>query len=636
MESLLLECAVRAALIATGTAVVLWAMRIKMAATRHAAWTAVVVAMLLLPIWSAAGLKVALRVLRPMPSPIGIAADPANVIPAAALPGTTLPDPPAGGDSGRGMNWHDVLVGLYLLGASVLLARLAVGTVRARRLRRGAVIEAGRLTSERCATPITVGWLAPVLILPRGWQHWPLAQLDAVLTHEGEHARRHDPLVQWLALFNRAVFWFHPLAWWLERRLATLAEEACDAAVLAAGHSPQDYSDYLLDFARSVTREGRRVRVVAMAMPGSGLTERMRTILDGVPVQPISRTRVVCTAAFCAMSSVLFAAATLAPQPPSQVTQEQKPVAPAQKFDVASIKPCKPDDSPPGPARGGAGGTNASVSPGRMNVPCVTLEQLIYLAYAGTGATADERLVNDDAGQASDATKVRGGPAWVHSQRDKFAVEATAAGASDRFVLLGAMLRMMLEERFHLKVHRETEEVPMYTLAVAKGGFKLKPMKDGDCDAVRSAPFDFDAAKPPCNSMTSRGNGPNAVWTFAGFKVSALAGRLSRTLDRHVIDQTGIAGEYIVRLEFHPDENTPGIKWPAERDADTSVPPAASNFTALEQQMGLKIERTRAPRGFLVIDHVERPSPNTGPAFAKATADKPAILDVPARARGGR
>ena len=124
--------------------------------------------------------------------------------------------------------------------------------------------------------PVTVGWLAPVLILPRGWQRWPLAQLDAVLTHEAEHARRHDPLVQWLALFNRAVFWFHPLTWWLERRLATLAEEVCDAAVLAAGHSPQDYSDYLLEFARSVTREGRRLHVVAMAMPGSGQPERMR------------------------------------------------------------------------------------------------------------------------------------------------------------------------------------------------------------------------------------------------------------------------------------------------------------------------------------------------------------------------
>ena len=278
------------------------------------------------------------------------------------------------------------------------------------------------------------------------------------------------------------------------------------------------------------------------------------------------------------------------------------------KFDAASVRPCRVEEAPPGPARGGAGGTNATFSPGRMNVPCVTLEQLIYLAYAGPGATKDEWLINTGQGGPSDETKVRGGPAWVHSQRDKFAVEATAAGASDRSVLLGAMLRTLLEDRFRLKIHRDTEEAPMYALTVTKGGFKLKPMRAGDCQPfVPGATFDSNAAKPPCGSMTSGPNGPNAVWTFTGFEVSAVAGRLSGTLDRHVIDQTGIAGDFIIRLEFHPDENTPGVVWPAERDADETVPRAASIFTALEQQLGLKIEKTRAPRGFLVIDHVERP-----------------------------
>ena len=72
------------------------------------------------------------------------------------------------------------------------------------------------------------------------------------MIHEREHARRRDPLVQWLALLNRCVFWFHPLAWWLERKLAALAEEACDAAVLAGGHAPHDYARYLIEMARSV------------------------------------------------------------------------------------------------------------------------------------------------------------------------------------------------------------------------------------------------------------------------------------------------------------------------------------------------------------------------------------------------
>ena len=85
---------------------------------------------------------------------------------------------------------------------------------------------------------MTVGWLHPVIVLPPNWRDWPAGKLEAVLTHEHEHARRRDPLVQWLALLNRAVFWFHPLAWWLERRISALAEEACDAAVMRRGHDP--------------------------------------------------------------------------------------------------------------------------------------------------------------------------------------------------------------------------------------------------------------------------------------------------------------------------------------------------------------------------------------------------------------
>src|SRR5262249_8448264 len=100
------------------------------------------------------------------------------------------------------MDWRAFFIGAYLTGALMLLMRLIIGTAQANRLRRGATKVDGRLTSDRCTTPITVGWFAPALILPRGWTEWSTAQLEVVLTHEQEHARRHDPLVQWLALFN--------------------------------------------------------------------------------------------------------------------------------------------------------------------------------------------------------------------------------------------------------------------------------------------------------------------------------------------------------------------------------------------------------------------------------------------------
>jgi uncharacterized protein (TIGR03435 family) len=294
-------------------------------------------------------------------------------------------------------------------------------------------------------------------------------------------------------------------------------------------------------------------------------------------------------------------------------TSQAAATAPTQRFDAASIRPCKTEEAPPGPARGGMGGTNASFSPGRMNVPCVTLEQLIYLAYAGSGAWPDNQLVNVVPGGASDSTRVRGGPAWVHSQHDKFAVEATAAGASERNVLLGAMLRTLIEDRFQLKIHRDTEEVPMFSLKLAKGGLKIKPMQSGDCQAYE--PGDrppLDAPKPSCGSLVMLGHGPNTVWTFGGFALQSLANRLSGTLGNYVIDDTGVADQFIIRLEFHPDENTPGIKVPAEREEDTSAPQAASIFTALEQQIGVKLEKTKGPRGFLVIDRVEPLTPNNG------------------------
>jgi len=149
------------------------------------------------------------------------------------------------------------------------------------------------------------------VILPKNWQEWPPQQLDAVLTHEREHVRRRDPLIQWLALVNRALFWFHPLSWWLERKLVVLAEEACDAAVLAHGHTPQDYSEYLLDIARSVSRSGSRLGIVGMAMPGSLLRQRIPQILNSCGTLPISRSRIAVAVAVCATSSALLASGTL-------------------------------------------------------------------------------------------------------------------------------------------------------------------------------------------------------------------------------------------------------------------------------------------------------------------------------------
>ncbi len=318
MRGLMMESAVRAALIAFGTAAVLGMLRVKSAAARHAAWTGVVALMLLLPLWMMWGPRATLRVLPdrpaaaipapvlfPMPEPMVVA--PANISPATSAP----------------WNWLAIV---YFAGASLLLARLALGAIRAR-----------TLTSAMCATPVTVGFFRPRAILPDNCHDWPRAQLDAVLVHEGEHVRRRDPLVQWLALLNRAIFWFHPLAWWLERHLSALAEEACDAAVLERGHDPHAYTGYLLDLARSVGQSGMRLKAVGMAMPGSSLPQRVRRILSSGPAPRLSRVRALSVALGCIMLSAVFAAASIdrAPSVPDLPLPPAPAAAPIAKSTAA-------------------------------------------------------------------------------------------------------------------------------------------------------------------------------------------------------------------------------------------------------------------------------------------------------------
>jgi protein involved in polysaccharide export with SLBB domain len=331
MLQLILEFIVRAALIAGVTAAVLRFMKVRTAAVRHAVWTRVVVVMLLLPVWLTWGPKAYLRVLpNATHQPAVVAIAPRMLVnltrmpPAQASPSGTHPAP----------RWPKLALGFYLLGVGVLLARLTIGTARAHTLARRAVNRAGSLTSASCAAPVTVGWLHPVVILPEQWLQWSPAQIDAVWTHELAHARRRDPLVQWLALFNRAVFWFHPIAWWLERELSALAEEACDAAVLESGHDPREYSECLLHMARSVLEAGARINV-GMAMPGSFLPQRIHKILEGGPVPRVSRARMACAVTVCAVMSAALAAGTLAYAP----QRDSLPRGPEREFDSGSFNP---------------------------------------------------------------------------------------------------------------------------------------------------------------------------------------------------------------------------------------------------------------------------------------------------------
>jgi beta-lactamase regulating signal transducer with metallopeptidase domain len=327
MERLFLECAIRAALLVGGTAIVLYVMRVKAAAARHCVWAGVMVLMLVLPIWAAWGPRASLRLLPPLAQ---VSASEA-LIQARNVPTALRPLPFVS-------TWQAMLLGAYLLGLCLLLFRLAIGTIHARRLVRDAAHHDNLHTSPLCAAPVTVGFFHPVVIFPEHWREWPQAQLDIVLTHEGEHARRRDSLVQWLALLNRALFWFHPVAWWLERHLSALAEEACDNVVLARGHNPRVYAEYLLELARSVTRSGARLNITGMAMPGGSLPRRIRQILEGGAVPHISRTRMACVGFACAITCTAFAAGTLEHARPNSSAQSTSATHPAAKFVLSDLR----------------------------------------------------------------------------------------------------------------------------------------------------------------------------------------------------------------------------------------------------------------------------------------------------------
>jgi uncharacterized protein (TIGR03435 family) len=274
-------------------------------------------------------------------------------------------------------------------------------------------------------------------------------------------------------------------------------------------------------------------------------------------------------------------------------------MAATSEFEVAAIKPCSQSGGNDSGGRGGGGSRGLSTSPGRLAITCMTVADLINVAYVQYGN--DSPLANDGGGPF-DARRLKGGPAWAYSSR--YSIEAKADGIPGPQTMQGPMLRAMLEERFRLKTHREVEEVPMYALTVAKGGLKLKPLQEGCTQYVIGMAYADPSLAPdgkPWCVNRSRSSGLDWMIESAGQDTGGIAKMLSQALDRHVIDKTGITGLFSFHLEFAKDENAPGRG---------GAPSAPSVFTAVEQQLGLKLVPDKGPHGVIVIDSVDRPSDN--------------------------
>lgn len=223
-------------------------------------------------------------------------------------------------------------------------------------------------------------------------------------------------------------------------------------------------------------------------------------------------------------------------------------------FEVFSVKP-----TPPG-SRGGPG-PFVNTEPGRL-VARGTLAFFIEYAYGINGSYLE------------------GGPDWIRS--DRFDIEAHQPSNAQSFATMTAMMRAALADRFRLDAHRETRQVPVLLLTVAPGGPKLTRSAPADEPETRGRPGELVAMR---------------------ISMAGLASQLSRSVGRMVQDRTGLDGFYNITLRSTNDVQGP------DRLGRTAVDPDAPSLgTALEEQLGLKLESGRGPVEFLVIDRAERPT----------------------------
>jgi uncharacterized protein (TIGR03435 family) len=254
----------------------------------------------------------------------------------------------------------------------------------------------------------------------------------------------------------------------------------------------------------------------------------------------------------------------------------QTPSPAHSEFDVASVKPSAPADDR----------ALVQALPGRLLMQNFSARSLILFAYG----VADYQI--------------SGGPSWIISER--YDIQAKGALNATVQQMEGPMLQALVEDRFKLALHRETKQLPVYELTIANGNAKLLPSKNDNCTAY-SADSPPPTAPAPgtifCGFPRFASSGLNQTLNGAAISIAALAGNLSRwQLHRPILDRTGLTGTFDVHLEWTAD--------PPSGIADTDASSGPSIFTALREQLGLKLQPAKGPVEVLVIDHVEKPSSN--------------------------
>jgi len=401
-STLLMQLAVaaaRTAILAAFARLLMAAFQVKATHIRLFAWVAVLYAGLGMPVLG--GMLPSLRI----PVPFAAATEPANMVgdpaPTASLPsrdftmqqvtsatapGTSLSNTPPAfkPDASRSaaitsLPWTTAALALYLAIGLSLFVRLIIGVVLARRLvRNSIVIHDARLAaliryqssrrvahvveSRSVSVPLTVGVIKPAILLPISWRDWDDAKLAGVLTHEMSHVARHDCLSQYLALLHRAVFWFSPLSWWLNRQIIELAEQASDEEALSRGADQHSYARMLLGFLETVQAAPGRVRWQGVSMASSGRAEkRLERVLSwtGDKKMATKKSALIAIVVLALPVSYLVAAGrpvkAAAAARTVEVAQDQAPAAPSQSVQPPAMDTAPANAVPPQAPNAGSG-----------------------------------------------------------------------------------------------------------------------------------------------------------------------------------------------------------------------------------------------------------------------------------------
>jgi len=422
------------------------------------------------------------------------------------------------------------------------------------------------MSSPAPLEPGVFGVFRPVLLLPEGIANrLTPAQFRAILAHEFCHVRRRDHQAAAIHMVVEAVFWFHPLVWWIGARLVEERERACDEEVLRLGSEPEVYAAGILNVCRFCLESPL---ACAPGVTGADLKQRIEAIMTRRTLHSLTLARKL-------LLAVVGVGAIAGPIVVGmfQQSRAQGQGAAPLRFEVASIKRAK--------GAGGRGGLDI-LPGGGLRMDGATLKQLIAFAY-------DLR-----------ESQVSGGPRWIASDAYNILAKAERAAPADNpqttvapgttaWDRVRQRTQVLLAERFQLVIRKDAKAAAGYELRLAKGGPKVQPSPD--------------QGNP--RTLRSRGRIDAQRGTM-----QMLAVVLSEFVGRPVVDRTGLTGTYDYKVEYTPEAGPTGA--PSENAAGADSPDLAgpSVFAALQEQLGLKLEPARVGTETIVVVRAEKPSAN--------------------------